>query len=293
MLPGVFSDSGSCVQNITFAVAVNNRETFQNNFLASPCLRSSRPPQILVQGNYPSAAIAYNDALDRGQNDLVVFAHQDMYFPRPWFSDVQRALEYLDVINPHWGVLGCYGVGVEGSRYGRVYSARVGGYRHTYRLPTPVQTLDEIVLIVRKSSGLRFDPGLPNFHFYGADICLRAAARGMKSYAIPAFCVHNTQMYAGLPPEFYACYRHFKRVWRDCLPVRTSCITVSRFDRELCARRLREAYITYVCRRRAETTRVANPGAVRSKNSLNAVARETSLTLLRTKATVRGTRWIN
>jgi len=247
---------------VTIAVAVNDRELLTNNFSCSPCLRRPHPHQILLQESFSSAGSAYNEALDNARNDLIVFAHQDMYFPDAWFSDVQRAIEYLDVIDPHWGVLGCYGVGVEGSRYGRVYSSGLGLIGTPIEHPTPVQTLDEIVLIVRKSSGLRFDPTLPSFHFYGADICLRAAARGMKSYAIPAFCVHNTQMYAALPPDFYACYRHFKRVWRNCLPVHTSCITVSRFDRELYTMRLREAYITYVRRRRAGSTRVANPREV-------------------------------
>jgi glycosyltransferase involved in cell wall biosynthesis len=249
-------------RGLTFVVAVNNRELFTNNFSASPCFRRPHPHQILLQESFSSAGSAYNEALDNARNDLVVFAHQDIYFPEPWLSELQRALEYLDSIDPQWGVLGCFGVGAGGSRYGRVYSAGLGVIGTPIQQPASVQTLDEIVLIVRKSSGLRFDPDLPSFHFYGADICLRAAARGMKSYAIPAFCVHNTQMYAALPQEFYACYRYFKQVWRDCLPVHTSCITVSRFDRELYTRRLREAYITYVRRRRAETTRVANPRAV-------------------------------
>ena len=68
-----------------------------------------------------------------------------------------------------------------------------------------VQTLDEIVLILKKSSGLRFDDSLPHFHFYGTDICLRAAQRGMRSYAISAFCVHNTHQTLVLPEEFYEC----------------------------------------------------------------------------------------
>jgi len=55
-----------------------------------------------------------------------------------------------------------------------------------------VQTLDEIVLIFRRDSGLSFDETLPHFHFYGTDICMRAAEQGRQCYAISAFCVHNT-----------------------------------------------------------------------------------------------------
>ncbi len=52
--------------------------------------------------------------------------------------------------------------------------------------------LDELLLVIRRSSGLSFDDGLPSFHLYGADICLQAQMGGMKSYIITAFCIHNS-----------------------------------------------------------------------------------------------------
>jgi hypothetical protein len=185
-----------------------------------------------------------------------------MYFPEGWLSDLERSLAYLERHDPEWGVLGCYGVTAKGMRYGRVYSAGLGVIGTAMEHPEPVQTLDEIVLVLRKSSGLRFDSALPGFHFYGSDICLRAAARGMKSYAVPAFCVHNTQMNPTLPADFYQCYRHFKKQWRRALPVHTSCITVTKFDLPFYARRLREAYIAHIRRTKAGSTRLASPRAV-------------------------------
>jgi hypothetical protein len=53
---------------ITFAVAVNNRGIFENNFLASPCLREHPHYQILVEENFDSAAKAFNDAINRSVN---------------------------------------------------------------------------------------------------------------------------------------------------------------------------------------------------------------------------------
>lgn len=250
------------MQGITFAVAVNNQRLFENNFLTSPCLRGSHGYQILAQRNFKSASNAYNDALEKSHNDLVIFAHQDMYFPEAWLSELQRALDYLEGNDPRWGVVGCYGVSSDGTRYGRVYSSGLGVIGMRLEHPMRVQTLDEIVLVLRKSSGLSFDNGLPSFHFYGADICLRATIRGMNNYAVPAFCVHNTQMNSALPREFYGCYRHFKEIWRQYLPVYTSCITVSRFDFPLHARRMREAYLTHISRRKERDTRVDSPRAV-------------------------------
>jgi len=198
----------------------------------------------LIQENFTSAARAYNQAIDKSLNDLIVFAHQDMVFPKSWLSDLESAISILDKDDPHWGVLGCYGVTVDGEGRGYVYSFDIHGA--PFNRPAPVQTLDEIVLIFRKSSGLRFNESIPHFHLYGADICLSAQKQGMGCYAISAFCVHNAQQSFIHPPEFYKCYWHFKRIWKESLPVQTTCIRVTRFNLPMFRRRLNEAYLRYI-----------------------------------------------
>src|SRR5262249_24609919 len=64
------------------------------------------------------------------------------------------------------------------------------GHCYWPRLPAPVLTLDEVLIAVRRGSGLRFCPDAPGFHCYGADICLEAAARGLRAMAIDAPLMH-------------------------------------------------------------------------------------------------------
>jgi len=247
----------SATRRITFVVAVRNRgEILQNNFLASPCFQAPHDHQILLQENFVSAPKAYNDAIDRAAHDLIVFAHQDIIFPEPWLSQLERALDYLEAVDPQFGVLGCGGVNPDGSGWGHLYSSGLGVTGPPFEQPGPVQTLDEIVLILRKSSGLRFDDGLPHFHLYGTDICLRAASMKMKSYVIDAFCIHNTNQNLILAKEFYECCRHIKRQWRDSLPIQTTCIRITRFNVPLYARRLKEAYLYFIRRKKVGATRV-------------------------------------
>lgn len=243
------------VGNITFAVAVNNREVFENNFLASPCLRGRCDHQILVQENFNSAAKAYNAAIDKSHNDLIVFCHQDILLPESWLSELERILDWLEVKDPNWGVLGSYGKTRDGRGWGHVYSSGEDVIGEPLKQPVPIQTLDEIVLIVRKSSGLRFDESLPHFHLYGADICLRAAKRGMKSYAVAAFCIHNTHQSLILPKEFYECCKHIKRVWKEYLPIQTTCMRLTKFNVPLYSRKLLEAYLRHVRRKTVGGTR--------------------------------------
>lgn len=241
---------------ITFVIPVNNDKIFERNCMASPCFNDGSPHQLLVQRGFRSAAAAYNDAIARSKNDLMVFAHSDVVFPRSWCTDLERALRCLSRTDPDWGVLGCYGETLDDNERGYVYSPGRGFLGKAFERPAEVQTLDEVVLILRKSSGLKFDEYVPHFHFYGADICMAAARAGKKNYAISALCIHNTQQNYVLPKEFYECYRRLKHKWREYLPIQTTCIRVSRTDFHMYKRRLGEAYLRNIKREEVGIVRV-------------------------------------
>jgi hypothetical protein len=247
-------------KNITFAAAVNSRELAERNFLASPCLQTTHSHQILVQENFPSAAKAYNNAIEKSRNEIIVFLHQDMILPDSWIAELGKALTYLEIKDPNWGVLGCYGETLGSGSRGYIYSTGLGILGSPFERPVPVNTLDEIVLILRKSSGLRFSDKLPNFHMYGADICMAAAQRGMKSYAISAFCIHNTVFNLVLPKEFYDCYKHVQRTWREFLPIQTTCVRITKFGMPMYRRKLQELYLRRVRHKRVEADREENVG---------------------------------
>ena len=242
---------------ITFVVCVNNRDILDRNFLASPCLRAPYPHQVIFQEGFRSATAAYNDAIDKSENDLIVFCHQDMFFPAPWIVQLASILEQLQSRDPNWGVLGSCGITSDGRFRGYVYSSGVGIIGEPAE-PAEVQTLDEIVLILRKSSGLRFDPELPHFHLYGTDICLRAATRRMKSYAISALCVHNTYQDFDLPREFFECCQYVKREWKQFLPIQTTCIRITTSNVPICVRRSKQLYFKHIRRRDQRVFRVSD-----------------------------------
>lgn len=227
---------------LTFVVAANDHATLRDNLLASPCLRTGSHHKLVVQEGFRSAAAAYNAALDSSVGETVVFVHQDVFLPELWVSQLEASLKLLDTTDPRWGVLGCWGVTEAGVGKGYVYTPGEGIVGHQFCTPEPVQTLDELVLVIRKSSGIRFSANLPGFHLYGTDICMSAAANGLRSYAISAFCIHNARQYLFLPNDFYVSYKHMKRLWKPYLPINTSCIRISRFDRDFWVRRVKETY---------------------------------------------------
>ena len=250
----------------TVAVAVNNEDVLQKNLLLSPDLLNRGRNQVTLRRGFSSASLAYNSAIEEAQHDLMIFVHQDVYLPEGWFADLKRSLAFLEDTGANWGVLGCYGSrkGADDG-LGRVYTRGVGLHGLHLGRPEPVETLDEIVLVIRKSSGLRFDPNLPHFHLYGPDICMTARTRGMAIYAFQGFCVHNTNQLLILPTEFYTCYRYIRKKWARYLPIHTSCIRISLLNEDFYHRKIYETKLRLLgmetrAVKRAEDPRVFNVG---------------------------------
>ncbi len=208
--------------------AVNNVQVLRSCLLKSPDLRSG--VDVILQTGFASAASAYNCGMESAKNDIVVFVHQDVYLPEGWVNRMRRAIEIISAQDPNWGVLGIWGATNNGGRVGYLYWTGVEGTAgRRFDGGIEVETLDELLLIVRRSSGLLFDELLPGYHMYGADICLEAGRRGMKSYAISAFCVHNTNNYKMLPLQFWKAYLLMRSKWKSQLPIQTTCTEITQW----------------------------------------------------------------
>jgi glycosyltransferase involved in cell wall biosynthesis len=211
---------------LTIASAVNDDAILKSCLLSSPDLPQAE--EVLLKRGFTQAAAAYNEALSEARGDVIVLLHQDVYLPAGWLGQITGAIDALNRKDPAWGVLGAFGITNEGTRHGHLYCtanrAILGG---PFDQAQEVSTLDEVLLVIRKDSGLRFDENLKGFHFYGTDICLTARNKGMKSYAIPSFCVHNANEYGNFPQSFWSAYFFERHKWKSFLPVRTPCVEIS------------------------------------------------------------------
>ena len=205
--------------------AVNDESVLRTSLLDSPGIRSAN--EVILQRGYASAASAYNVAIRKASSDLLVFMHQDVYLPEGWIDLVTKAADALSVQDPDWGVIGVWGMVDSQRRAGYLYWTGDYGWERPFEGVKEVKSLDEVVLIFRKSSGLMFDEQLPGYHLYGTDICMEARRQGKKSYAISAFCIHNTNIGDVLPLEFWKCYLFMRRKWKDNLPIDTPCTRIT------------------------------------------------------------------
>jgi arylsulfatase A-like enzyme len=184
----------------TFIVAVDDADELRLHCLASPVFQSGRHQWLFVEnrGNraYSSISRLYADARRRVRHPLVAFVHQDVFFPPHWERIAGMALRAASHKDPNWGVIGVAGRAPRSP--GVTDPPNIGHWSDPHRyhepavpLPAEVQILDELLMIVRADSGVTFDPDLPGFHCYGADLCLSARDKGMKSYVVDAPVVHK------------------------------------------------------------------------------------------------------
>lgn len=212
-------------QSMVLACASHSDEILNANLLRSADVASGNLPCHIERGA-PSAGVAYNRALDATGADVVIFAHHDVYLPPGWQALLVRRLAELP---QDWALFGAFGVGLDAAHIGPVWSSSLGQIVGRVPLaPVAVQSFDELLIVMRRDAGLRWDAALPGWHFYGTDIVAAARVAGRGAYAGALPTVHNDRHHAALGEDFAECYRFMQTKWAGHLPLRSPITKISR-----------------------------------------------------------------
>jgi len=210
------------------AAAVNDHAVLRQCLSASPDIAQGGLPLRTYEG-FRSASAAYNRALDEANAEILILVHQDVYLPEGYIERLAARLRQLDEVAPDWAVAGVVGADDKGLLHGRVWStgsnAVIGGDGD---LPARVETLDEMILILKTSAGLRFDEGLPGFHLYAADIIEIAASAGFSTWVVDAPAVHHSRPVINLGGGYKQAWYYLRRKWSDRLPIRNLVCPITR-----------------------------------------------------------------
>lgn len=211
------------IPSITLGVCTNDARVLRDNLQASPCLASNEHELLVVEGA-ASAAEGLNAVIEQARHELVVLAHQDVYLPKWWIARLWQQYRSAAANGGKVGIMGVYGV--TGTPTGIFRAGRVADREFLLDEPAPlpvaVGSLDELVLIVPKSSPVRFDPTV-GYHLYGTDACLTAASLGHEAFVIDAPCFHNSKQGDTLPPAYRQAELALIRKWPSKLPIAAPC----------------------------------------------------------------------
>jgi hypothetical protein len=220
-------DAGSSL-DIAVVAAVNDRDILDQNLKRSELLASPYV-QVRTYEGCRSAAEAYNAGLDDTTAEYVLFVHQDVYLPRSWADNLRSAISHLNRDDPTWAVLGVYGIEESGHRVGTVWSTGLNRELSS-RLSQPraVVSVDELAIVLRRASGLRFDAELVGFHLYGTDIVMTARATRQTAYVAYLPVIHNSRPVRSTGGPYAAAYRYMRKKWWSSLPIPTAVCPLTR-----------------------------------------------------------------
>ena len=234
--------------------AVNDTAVLEANLRASPAIATDSG-RLIVLRDQPSASIAYNTGLETTAARICVFAHQDVYLPFGWEKLLAKRVAELDSLDPNWALAGLAGIDLNGNFAGRCWSTGLGReFGVQFDDPVPVQSLDELLIVLNRKSGIRFDPGLPSFHLYATDIVQTALSSGKGAYVIDAPVVHNSVPTPTLRGGYMQAYDYMRRKWRDRLPIITLVTRITRLGWNL---RILHMRLFWFSAKRRKRSRVA------------------------------------
>lgn len=226
-------------------VCVYNKEKIFNDFLLKSLNNQTAEFELIGIDNttnkFKSAAEALNFGGKKASNKYIVFAHQDVSFlSESWLEDAERFLNSISNLGIA-GVAGMSESGGSNSERGRNIithgtPSEVWPWGNQIQKPEPVQTLDECLVIVPKSTFnvLEFDEKTCNgWHLYAVDYCLAAKERGFRVYVLPMELYHLSSAVSNkkfqslmgpLPDDYYEILdklikKHrvkFKRIYTTC-----------------------------------------------------------------------------
>ena len=181
---------------LTVASCVSNTEAFEACVLESiSFLREDLDISIIPvynEMNLYSASIAANLAMEITKDRFLLYVHQDVMFKQKASETIARLIKNwsdgLAVVGSagvresvHPELLGKWGLeSIENVNVGSVYDQNdeliwdgCDGFH-------AVHSVDEVLMLIDRSSGLRFDPSWRGYHFYGLDFCLQARSTGYR-----------------------------------------------------------------------------------------------------------------
>jgi len=217
----VWSDN-RVAASLSAIIPVNNEVQFALNAARSPGLAEIGAAVVPCR-NAASAADAFAAGRARATGEWLLFAHQDVYFPR----NFGYALSAILAAAPQDAVIGFVGLGSQSREklYAQTFRAGLAVDRAAL-LDWPeaefAVSLDEFAVVLHRDSDLVIDANL-GWHLWATDLALQTPhARIVR---IPVF--HNSLTSHTAPPAYYASGRKLLDKYLHIDGITTLCGAVS------------------------------------------------------------------
>lgn len=209
---------------ISVVCVYNNKQIYTDFLLKSLKSQTSEFELIGIDNTsneFKSAAEALNYGGKKARNKYIMFAHQDISFlANNWLEETERLLDSINNLGIA-GVAGMSESGTSNLERGRNtithgVPSEVWTWSNKIQSPEPIQTLDECLVIIPKSTFeiLKFDEETCNgWHLYAVDYCLSIKELDLEAFVLPMEIYHMgggtikpkkySKLIGPLPDEYY------------------------------------------------------------------------------------------
>jgi hypothetical protein len=189
---------------ISVICVYNNKATLEKYLLKGLEQQKEKGEVILIDntsGLFSSAAKALNFGGGKGTSKYLMFIHQDVLLPaHDWLLKAEKCLDSI----PKLGIAGVAGMvegGCSNEERGRNVimhgdPPEVWRWGHAISVPVPVQTLDELMVIIPKHvfAKHKFDEvTCDGWDLYAVDYCLSIKQAGLEAYVIQQSVHHGSR----------------------------------------------------------------------------------------------------
>lgn len=174
---------------------------FEHNIWQSECVHDERNEFIVVDNranaHFATLGQAICAGIDKAHHELLVIVHEDVLLQPGWQAMFEVSLNTLENHDPDWSAVGIVGWDENDRLIG--HSSDPHGYRNSFKKIPYLETsrIDEQLIVLQKSSGIRPDPNLPSIHNIGRDLKLQGMNCNRKCYVINAPAIHKWQDHNG------------------------------------------------------------------------------------------------
>ncbi|SFE41426.1 sulfotransferase [Roseivivax sediminis] len=195
-LPALPRDLPAPTRPISF-VCVRYSAEFTHNLRASGCVHDPMNELVVVDNRrnifFPTLGAALVHGIGKARHDLVALVHEDVLLLDGWQAQFEASLRRLEEHYPDWGMVGAVGRATDGTTLGHWSDPATPEPRNTLAPDAfaEVDSLDDQLMVLRRSNSIHPDPALPGIHNIGPDLVIAHRERGLRSFVVDAPSVHK------------------------------------------------------------------------------------------------------
>lgn len=208
---------------ISIICASNNKKILEKELIMSLSKQTFIDYELIIVDTnklkFESAAEALNYGAKKAKGNYIVFAHHDIIIKES--DELERIIKYVEQIED-FGIIGIAGITEKGMVIGNITNGdpEVKIANKEIANPTEVQTVDEVMFIVKKEifDKYRLNTENKTWHLYAVEYCMQMKNIGKKVYVIPSNIYHHSSG-GSMNKDYYKEIKRFSKLQKNTVKI--------------------------------------------------------------------------